>query len=296
MLHKLGRGLKRRLAGAVSLLSPLAYARAMGTMTATLWRHRVLWRETARQDIEDRYAGQMLGSLWFIIQPVLTMLVFIFVFAFALRVRMPVNIDSTQSWGGYVLYLVSGMVTWISLQEILNRSVFAVTASANLVKQVIFPVEVLPAKMLLSALLTQAISLVVCFCYGIFVYGAPPVTVLLVPALMALQMLLSLGIALLFSALAPFFRDLKDVIQMLSFILMYSMPIFYTLEMLPPWAGKILLLNPFSHVIICWHDVIYWGAFTMPLSWVVFPVFSVISFAVGARVFLALKPMFGNVL
>lgn len=296
MPKKLWRGLKNRLAGAVSIFSPVPYYKAMAAMSRMLWIHRDLLRETARQDIEDRYAGQMLGSLWFVIQPILTMLVFIFVFAFALRVRMPADIEGARSWGGYVLYLLSGMVTWLSLQEIMNRSVFAITASANLVKQVIFPIEVLPVRILLSSLLTQLISLAVCFCYGLIRYGLPPATVLLIPCLMAMQMLLSLGIALLFSAVAPFFRDLKDVIQMLTFILMYSIPVFFTLEMLPAWAWKIILLNPFSHVIICWHDAIYWGAFTMPVSWLVFPLFSIASFAAGARVFLALKPMFGNVL
>lgn len=277
-------------------LSPRAYWSAVREVGRTLWRHRMLLKETSRQDIEDRYAGQVLGVLWFAIHPVLTMLVFIFVFAFALHTRMPEPVEQTQSWGGYVLYLLSGLVPWISLQEIMNRSVGAVTASSNLVKQVIFPVEVLPAKMLLSAMVTQVISLFVCFSYGMLRFGMPTPLIFFVPLLMCLQGILSLGLAFLFSSLAPFFRDLKDVVQMLCFLLMYSLPIFYTLQMVPAWTSHILLLNPFAHVIICWHDAIYWGAITTPVSWLIFPLFSILVFAVGARTFLALKPMFGNVL
>ena len=142
-----------------SCFSPLAYLKAMRVISETLIRHRVLLKEAARQDIADKYAGQMLGILWAFIHPVLIMLVFLFLFAFALGMRIPESAQITQGWGGYVMYLLAGMVPWISLQEIMGRSVAAITSSSNLVKQVIFPLEVLPAKMLLSALLTQCISL-----------------------------------------------------------------------------------------------------------------------------------------
>lgn len=279
-----------------SCFSPLAYLKAMRVISETLIRHRVLLKEAARQDIADKYAGQMLGILWAFIHPVLIMLVFLFLFAFALGMRIPESAQITQGWGGYVMYLLAGMVPWISLQEIMGRSVAAITSSSNLVKQVIFPLEVLPAKMLLSALLTQCISLGVYFTFGIILYGLPHATVLLLPWLVVVQLVGGLGIALLFSAIAPFFRDLKDVIQFLSLILMYSMPIFFTLQMVPEWVRIILMFNPFLHMIECWHDALYWGAITSPLSWVIYPLFSIFLFAVGARTFIALKGMFGNVL
>ena len=279
-----------------SCLSPPAYLKAMRSVFETLIRHKVLLRETSKQDIADRYAGQMLGMLWAFIHPVLTMLVFLFLFAFVLRMRIPEHAQIAQGWGGYVMYLLAGLVPWISLQEIMGRSVAAITSSSNLVKQVIFPLEVLPAKMLFSAFLTQCISLGIYFTFGIILYGPPHATVLLLPWLMTVQLVGSLGIALLFSAIAPFFRDLKDIIQVLCFVLLYSMPIFYTMHMVPGWVRPILMLNPLLHMIECWHDALYWGAITSPLSWIIFPLFSLLLFAIGARTFIALKGMFGNVL
>lgn len=261
-----------------------------------LWKNRILLRETSRQDIEDRYAGNIFGVVWFVIQPLLTMVVFIFVFVFALRMRMPETAALDTAWGGYVMYLLSGLVPWMSLQEIMNRSVTAITSSANMVKQVIFPVEILPAKMILSMFLVQVISLAVYFLFGSIRYGLPPLSVVLLPLVIGSQMMLSLGIALLFSALTPFFRDLKDVVQMLCFIIMYSLPIFYTPQMIPEQILYILMINPFFHIIVCWHDAIYWGNCTMLISWIIFPLFSLFVFAVGARAFLSLKNLFGNVL
>jgi lipopolysaccharide transport system permease protein len=141
------------MATAWSSLFPLAYLKAMRSVLETLIRHKMLLRETSKQDIADRYAGQTLGMLWAFIHPILTMLVFLFLFAFVLRMRIPESAQIAQGWGGYVMYLLAGLVPWISQQEIMNRSVAAITSSSNLVKQVIFPLEILPAKMLFSAFL-----------------------------------------------------------------------------------------------------------------------------------------------
>ncbi|MDR2054537.1 MAG: ABC transporter permease [Desulfovibrio sp.] len=284
------------VATARSYFSLPAYLKAMLSVYNTLIRHRILLRETGKQDIADRYAGQMLGMLWAFIHPVLTMLVFLFLFAFVLRMRMPEGSEVIGGWGGYVMYLLAGLVPWISLQEIMSRSIAAITSSGNLVKQVIFPLEVLPAKMLFSAFLTQCVSLGIYFIFGIILYGPPHATVFFLPWLIAVQLVGSLGIALLFSAIAPFFRDIKDIVQLLCFLLMYSLPIFYTIQMVPEWVRSILMLNPLLHMVECWHDALYWGTITSPLSWIIFPVFSIFLFAAGARTFIALKGMFGNVL
>jgi len=257
----------------------------------------LLW-EMSKRDIRDRYVGQMLGTFWAILTPVLIMSIYLFIFAFVFKIRIPTESDNmTQGWGGsYTLYLLSGLVPWMSFQEIINRSTTIITSNSNLVKQVIFPLEVLPLKILSSAMLTQFVGLTIFLLYGIVRFGLPTPMMLLLPVVMFFQIVAGAGIALLFGAVGVFLRDLKDIISMLCFICIYLMPVFFTESMIPNALYKVLLINPLSHMILCYHDVLYWGNFVSPLSWLLFPFFSILLFILGSRVFFSLKTMFGNVL
>lgn len=282
----------------LSLLSPAAYGPSLEELFKILSTRSTLLWEMGKRDVRDRYAGQALGALWAVVTPLLNMAVYLFIFAFVFRVRMPAAGEAvTQGWGGsYALYLLSGLVPWLAFQEVMSRSTTAVTENANLVKQVVFPVEILPLKILCSAFLTQGIALLIFLAYGLIRFGMPSPVILLLPWLLFLQALASAGVSMLFAGIGPFFRDIKEVVTLCSFVLMYCMPIFFTPSMLPSEVYAILLLNPLSHMIECYHDVLYWGAVTSPLSWVLFPLFAVALFALGCRTFTTLKTYFGNVL
>jgi lipopolysaccharide transport system permease protein len=253
----------------------------------------------SKRELKDRYVGQFLGVFWAVLNPLVTMFVYLFIFVLVFRMRMPETSGGaiTSGWGGsYAMYLLSGLLPWIALQEVMQKGVVAVTSNANLVKQVIFPVEILPLKILWAALLSQLISLGVLLLYGIIRFGLPSPLILFVPLLLFTQLVFSGGIVLLFSAITPFLRDFKDMVGLFCFVLVYTMPIFYTQDMLPPVVRFVLRFNPLLHMIECWHDVLYRGAFLSPWSWLVFPLFSVVVFVLGCRVFANLKPLFGNVL
>jgi lipopolysaccharide transport system permease protein len=176
------------------------------------------------------------------------------------------------------------------------RSTTAVTDNANLVKQVVFPVEILPLKLLCSAFLTQGIALLIFLAYGVIRFGLPSPMILMLPWVLFLQVITSAGVAMLFASIGPFFRDIKEVVALCSFVLLYCMPVFFTPSMLPHKVYLVLLLNPLSHMIECYHDVLYWGTIQSPISWIVFPLFTVVMFAFGCRAFTTLKTYFGNVL
>jgi len=282
----------------LTLLNPISYAPSVASLCRLLFSRRLLLWEMGKRDIRDRYAGQTLGTYWAVLTPLLTMVVYLFIFAFVFRVRMPAVADGvTLGWGGsYAMYLLSGLVPWLGFQEVMNRATAAITGNANLVKQVIFPLEILPLKILWSAFLTQGVALIIFLAYGTFRFGPPSTMLLLLPWLLFFQMLASAGVALLLAAVAPFFRDIKDVVGLLCFVLVFAMPIFFTRDMLPPEVYWLLLLNPLSHMIECYHDILYWSAFVSPWSWLIFPAASVAMFALGCRVFATLKTYFGNVL
>lgn len=282
----------------LSLLNPMAYAPSLGALGRVLASRRELLWEMGKRDIRDRYAGQALGALWAVVTPLMNMAVYLFIFAFVFRIRMPAAGEAVvQGWGGsYALYLLSGLVPWLGFQEVMSRSTTAVTDNANLVKQVVFPVEILPLKILCSAFLTQGVALLIFLAYGLVSFGLPSPMILLLPWLLFLQALAAAGVAMLFASVGPFFRDIKEVVALCSFVLLYCMPIFFTPSMLPQEIYLILLLNPLSHMIECYHDVLYWGAILSPVSWLVFPLVAAALFAFGCRTFTTLKSYFGNVL
>jgi lipopolysaccharide transport system permease protein len=276
-----------------NMLNPGAYAPSISSLFRLIVSRRQLLWEMGKRDIRDRYAGQVLGVFWALLNPLLTMTVYLFIFAFVFRLHT----TATQGWGGsYALYLLSGLLPWIAFQEVMNRSITAITGNTDLVKQIIFPLEILPLKILFSALLTQSVALTIFLSYGFLRFGPPSIMILLLPLLFFIQALASAGVALLLSAIAPFFRDIKDLVGQLCFVLIYAMPVFYMRDMLPPKVYRLLLINPFSHMIECYRDALYWGTFRSPWSWLVFPAFAVVLFAVGCRTFNVLKTYFGNVL
>src|SRR3954471_7755622 len=87
-----------------------------------LWHRRELLLEMTRRDVVDRYAGQVLGSSWAIIAPLLTMATYLFAFGVIFRSRIVPDDDGT----GYVAFALAGLVPWMGLQEGLSRSTAAI--------------------------------------------------------------------------------------------------------------------------------------------------------------------------
>ena len=104
------------------------------------------------------------------------------------------------------------------------------------------------------------------------------------------------GVSFFLASIGVFFRDIKDFVQIFSVVGVYLMPTFYLPTLVPSVFRPLLYLNPFSYMIWCFQDLIYFGRLEHRMSWVVFPLISITVFVLGYRVFRKLRPMFGNVL
>jgi lipopolysaccharide transport system permease protein len=280
------------------LANPTWYAPAIRSTCNILYKHRVLLWEMSKLELRDRYVGQVLGIFWAIIMPILTMAVYLFIFVFVFNAKMPDAQEyASAGWGGsYALYLLSGLLPWMALQDIMGRSVTTVSGNARLVKQVVFPLEVLPLKIFYASFLSFAIPLALFFIYGIVMHGLPSPLALCLPLVVLTQYLMATGIAFIFSAIGVYLRDLKDIVGVICFVLIYTMPIFFVPSMLPEKMYTLILLNPFSHMIQVYHDVLFYGQITESFSWVFFPMFAIALFFMGCRVFYSTKHSFGNML
>lgn len=280
------------------MLSPVAYASAVRDTYRLMVRYRKLLIDMTRREIMERHAGQTLGFFWSIGQPFIMCMLYLAVFGFVFKLRPPANEDfiNARRLSDYSVYLLSGMIPWIALQDIMGRSTSAILNQANLVKQVVFPVIILPLRSVGTTAFNMCIFLGMFIIYQLATYKALPITVFLLPILLIMQLFFMSGISLIFSTVSVFFKDLREIVQMSCAALMFVMPVFYTMQDLPRWFKPFILANPLSHIILCWQDVLYFGRIENPISWGIVTLISIVTFSLGCRIFRALNPILGNAL
>lgn len=266
---------------------------AFRELITLLTRHRQLTIEMARREILDRYAGQFFGLFWAFGHPIILMVVYVFIFSVIFKIKINGTIELPRD---YTAYILSGLIPWIAFQDSMSRASMAVISSANLVKQVVFPVEVLPVKGVFATFFTEVVFLCGLIVYIGFRFQSLPWIYLLLPVLIIIQLLAMIGISFILSSVGVFFRDIKDFIQVFTTIGVYLMPTFYLPESVPDLFRRFLFLNPFSYYIWCYQDVFFYGRMEHPWAWAAAALMSVIVFVFGYRFFHKFEPLFGNVL
>lgn len=251
----------------------------------------LIW-EFSRREISDRYAGQAFGVLWAIAHPMFLIGLYVFIFAFVFKGRIGAA-DTPQD---YTTYILSGMIGWLGFQEPMIKACSVMTANASLVKQVVFPFEILPIKSVLASLPAQIVPLVLVLLYSQIRDPHQSWMYLMLPVLLVMQLLGMIGLAYLLSSIGAYFRDLKDFAQLFATAGVYLIPAFYMPDWVPRLVQPLLYVNPFSYPIWCFQDALYFGRFAHPEAWVMTALLSVTSFVVGYRVFRRLQPGFGSVL
>ncbi|MBA2673414.1 ABC transporter permease [Ramlibacter sp.] len=208
-----------------------------------LSQHRHLVVQLVRRDVLARYKGSVLGLGWGLLFPLLILLAYTFVFRSVFRARWPGGGDSTQE---FALQLFAGLVIFNLFADILNRAPRLVLEQPNLVKRVVFPVEVLSWVALGSALFHAALSLAILL--GALVVAGPGLTpwVLLAPLVFAAVLPVLLGLGWLLSSLGLFIRDIGHAMGPAVTMLMFLSPVLYPAKALPPAAAALLWLNPLT--------------------------------------------------
>jgi lipopolysaccharide transport system permease protein len=276
-----------------SALSPRSNLQSFSELLSLLTKHRLLTFEMARREITDRYAGQLFGIFWTFVHPLIVILVYVFIFNFVFISKVggtsALPLDMTA-------YILAGLIPWLAFQDAMNKASTVITNNANLVKQVIFPIEVLPVKGVLATLFTELVFLVLLFIYTLITVRSLWLTYLLLPVILFFQVLAMTGVSYILCSIGTYIRDTKDFVQVFVTLGMWFVPILYLPEAIPPAIRPILYLNPFTHMIFCYQDVLYFGRFQHPWSWLIFPLLSLVTFQYGYRLFRKFKTMFGNVL
>jgi lipopolysaccharide transport system permease protein len=231
-------------------LNPIRLAR-------NLFRHRSLIRQFVRREVAARYRGSLLGLLWSFLNPLLLLLMFTFVFGVVFRARWPQHGSGRLSEFAVVLFC--GMVVLSLFGECLVRAPGMIVASANYVKRVVFPLEILPVVSLGAALFHALVSLTVLVMAHLVVSRTLHWTLVLVPLVAVPLVFLVLGLTWLAASLGVFFRDLHQLAGPAVQVLTFMTPVFYPIEAVPEGVRPLMRLNPLTVIVESLRRVVLWG-------------------------------------
>jgi len=258
-----------------------------------LVERRALLSALVARDLRDSHQGTVFSRWWMLIHPLAVVALYLFVFGHVFAPRFGGTVPEAPD---FAVFLVAGLSVWLTAQAALVKAAGALVGSASLVKQVVFPIELLPVRAVLAAFLPLVIGLGVVAAYSALRFGivSPLAALSIVVAFFLLVTLTGLG--LLFAALTVFVRDTRDALQMFSSFGLFLTPILYLPGTLPSWFETALFLNPFSHHVWCLHDIFFHRALVHPGAWLGMPAVSVVTLWVGVTCFQRTRTSFGDAL
>ena len=218
-----------------------------------LWHNRRMIKQTTINDIRARYAGSYIGLAWAVLYPVLFLACYATIYIFVFQMRF-----QTMGNAEYVLLIFSGLIPFIGVQEALAYGTGCVVANANLMKNTLFPIELVPVKTLLATQPTQ-ISGFCLILLSLAIMGKLTPYALLLPVAWILQLMFDLGVIWVFSSLNVVFRDLQNIVGILIIFLMMISPIAYPVEMVPENLRIFLGANPLYYMISTYQDILILG-------------------------------------
>lgn len=223
----------------------------MGQNILALWRARdILFTWTVRE-IKVRYTDTKLGLAWILIYPTAWVILFTLLFSHL----VPVPVQGVP----YPLFVMSGLVPWFFFSNTVSNAVSSLKNNANLIPKVYFPREILPLGSVLVGLLDLSLYLLLLLVTMLFYrVGGGRTLVMLLPVVSCMAAL-TLAVSLLTSRLALFQREVQLLVPMALQFLMYMLPVFYPVEIVPERFRTIYMLNPMASLMDAFRRILIYG-------------------------------------
>ncbi len=293
----------------------------MTHLIRSLFRHKRLLRELVVRDLKARYVGSSMGFFWSVVYPFINLFVYMFVFRYVLNVRW----EDKASPQDVAVWMLAGIVVWTAFAETVGRATNSLVENANLIQKVVFPSEVLPVYLTISSLINMLIGMPIVLAgvaYFAFFGDADTqvaalatqeilpepahralalgLPLLMLPLLIALQGLFTVGLGYLLSALNLFLRDTYHLVGVGVTVWMFATPIFYPPHLVETGnEGRfawILQVNPMHWLIDSYREVVLFASWPDPALLGRFTIAALVVFALGASFFRAQKDRFPDLL
>ena len=262
----------------------------------TIWQKRDLLVQMSMREVLQRYRGSFLGLIWSVAHPLLMLSVYTFVFTVIFPARWGTNAAVNAGHGAFAVIMFCGMTIFNLFSEAVNGSCGCIVANPNLVKKVIFPLEILPLAKSLATLILGLAWFVLLFLGAFIFMGGVPLTALLLPVLLVPFALFTLGVSYFVASLGVYIRDTQYLIGVILQILFFATPIFYSLEVVPERFRVLLQLNPLVVFIEQSRALLFTGALPSLRAFAFASLISLVVFQLGYVFFMKTKKGFADVL
>ncbi|OAN55078.1 hypothetical protein A6A05_00520 [Magnetospirillum moscoviense] len=245
------------------------------SVLSSVIRHWRFALAMAGRDALTLSRGNVLGTGWLVLRPLLQVGIYVVIVTFIFGARLGENFSTFA----YALHILSGLVVWQAAQRAIEEAPMLLRDRMDFIKQQVYPVETLPVTTLLANVIPPAVGLATFLFLALF-EGQLSWSVLALPLPVALLALFLLGLSWVFMIVGVIFRDLREIITVSMSFLVYFSPVLVSESMVSPRVWLLLQINPLSHVVICFRDVLQ-GQFHLA-SWAIFTIMTLAVLTFGA--------------
>lgn len=239
---------------------------------------------TTTVEIRKRHATSILGRTWVVLYPLLLLSAYVFTFAFVLGARLP-----GMGRLDYLLFVFCGLVPYLGLSEAINSSCLSIRQNMQLVRNILFPVELLPVRAVMVGLATQMVATVLLIILSTVDLRLSP-RALFLPLIIVGQILFLWGLAWILSLIAVVLPDIAYFVNLSLTFLIFISPIGFRPEMVPEALRFVLYLNPLTYLINAYRACLFenTGPWTDAFPWPVL-LMGLLFFIAGAAFFERLR-------
>ena len=237
--------------------TPIGDLLNLASMIRGFWRYRDLIHQFTAREFLVRHKCTSLGIAWAVIQPLLTLSIYTFIFGFVFKNRW--NKLDGYAWADFTLHFFAGYVVFSIFADTVNRSPSFVTEHPNLVRKVVFPLEILPITATGASLLYSTFGLgLLLLATGILAHSFSW-TIIFFPLVLVPLVMITLGVSWIFASMGAFIRDFKQVVPVLTQLVFFMTPVFYDVNNIDPQFRWIIRLNPLTIVVENARKTLLWG-------------------------------------
>jgi ABC-type polysaccharide/polyol phosphate export systems, permease component len=224
-------------------------------MFSSFKKNSLLLNTLVRRELAMKYKGTLFGFLWTIITPIFMLLVYSTVFVVVFKAKW--HLENAEQ-ADYALMLFVGLLCHIFISEVMTTSSSVILNNINLVKKVVFPVEILPINTVLTAFVGFVTGITLCIAYAVLKgYSSNYDFYIWLPYVFAVYIITVSAISYIFSLLGVFVRDVAQVVPVLSTVLLFTSTVFFSIESAPDKIKPLLYINPISAIADALRNIIY---------------------------------------
>lgn len=248
--------------------------------------------DLAKTDFKNKYATSLFGTVWAFVQPIVTIAIYVFVFQVGFKA------GDTSSGYPFLLYLVAGIISWFFFAEAWMNATNCLVEYSYLVKKVVFKIEVLPIVKVISSFFVHLFFIALAFALFTLNGRMPGLSVIQLVYYLVCTVAFVLALSYFTAAITPFFPDTSQIINILTQIGMWTIPIMYDEAIMGPTVMKVLRFNPMYYVVTGYRDCYMHGQWFWERTGmtIYFWCITIILFIIGYRTFKKLKIHFADVL